>query len=178
MKPMSGCNGEGCGINSFALVSYLPSPLGEFLDRLRGDLVSECRAKAHVTILPPRPLLCPAPEALRELSAALVEVFPVTQVVYLSVAAGGIELKRLHSALNAGRLWFQEPFEYHPHVTLAQDLDTAAVAAAADEARRRWHEFKSAGSFEVNRLMFVQNTLENRWEDLDGFALAGGVRAT
>jgi 2'-5' RNA ligase len=187
---MSGCNGEGAWINSFALVSYLPSPLGEFLDRLREDLVSECRAKAHVTILPPRPLLCQSPDALSELSAALaevapfrielgdVEVFPVTQVVYLSVTVGAMELKQLHSSLNMGRLWFQEPFEYHPHVTLAQDLDTTMVAAAAEEARRRWQEFKSGRSFEVNRLTFVQNTLENRWEDLDGFALASGVRAT
>lgn len=186
---MSGCNGEGAGINSFALVSYLSPPLGEFLDRLRTDLVHECRAKAHVTILPPRPLVCSSEEAWRELSERLqdvaefrvelgeVEVFPVTQVVYLSVLAGGLELKRLHSALDAGRLWFQEPFEYHPHVTLAQDLDNGTVAAAADLARERWREFKHGRSFMVDRLTFVQNTLENRWEDLYGLRLASGVRS-
>jgi len=187
---MSGCNGGGVGINSFALVSYLPPPLGGFLDRLRTDLVCDCQAKAHLTVLPPRPLNCPPEEAWRELASALqevapflvelgdVEVFPESQVVYLSVAVGGMELKRLHSDLNAGRLWFQEPFDYHPHVTLAQDLDNGAVAAATDLARARWREFRQWRSFVVNRLTFVQNTLENRWVDLNGFRLTSGVRIT
>jgi 2'-5' RNA ligase len=190
---MSGCNGEGEGINSFALVSYLPSPLGEFLDRLRMDLVCDCRAKAHVTILPPRPLLCPPPEAWRELAERLqdvppfhvelgdVEVFPVTQVVYLSVIAGGAELKRLHETLNAGRLAFEEPFEYHPHVTLAQDLEvsgepSSGVAEVTELARARWHEFQHRRGFVVDKLTFVQNTLGNLWTDLNGFPLVSSVR--
>jgi 2'-5' RNA ligase len=186
---MSGCNGEGVGVNSFALVSYLPSPLGEFLDRLRMDLVCECRAKAHVTVLPPRPLVCPGEEAWQELALRLqevpaftvelgeVEVFPVTQVVYLSVIAGGAELKRLHEKLNSSRLAFEEPFQYHPHVTLAQDLDTAgAVEQATELARARWREFSGRRSFVVNQLTFVQNTLANRWTDLNRFPLASGVR--
>jgi 2'-5' RNA ligase len=185
---MSGCNGEGAGINSFALVSYLPSPLGEFLDRLRRNLVCECRAKAHVTVLPPRPLVGSAEEAWSELAAHLqdtppftvelgeVEVFPVTQVVYLSVIVGGAELKRLHEMLNSGRLAFEEPFHYHPHVTLAQDLDGDGVAQAAELARTQWREFQSRRRFVVDKLTFVQNTLGNMWTDLNGFQLQTGVR--
>ncbi len=189
---MSGCNGEGEGINSFALVSYLPSPLGEFLDRLRRDLVCDCRAKAHVTVLPPRPLVCPPEEAWRELALRLqdvpafrvelgdVQVFPVTQVVYLSVIEGGAELKRLHETLNTGRLRFEEPFEYHPHVTLAQDLEIgdngSGVTEIAEMARARWREFPPRRDFMVDKLIFVQNTLGNLWTDLDGFPLASGVR--
>lgn len=190
---MSGCNGEGEGINSFALVSYLPSPLGEFLDRLRMDLVCDCRAKAHVTVLPPRPLLCSGEEAWQELAARLqdippfhvelgdVEVFPVTQVVYLSVIAGGAELKRLHETLNSGRLAFEEPFEYHPHVTLAQDLEVAAelassVADVTERARARWREFQHRRGFVIDKLTFVQNTLGNLWTDLNEFPLVSSVR--
>jgi 2'-5' RNA ligase len=186
---MSGCNGESVGINSFALVSYLPSPVGEFLDRLRMDLVCDCRAQAHVTVLPPRPLICTPEATWRELAEHLheiqpfrvelgdVEIFPVTQVVYLSVIAGGAELKRLHEKLNAGKLAFEEPFEYHPHVTLAQDLETGeGVAYATEFARARWREFQFRRDFVVDKLTFVQNTLGNLWTDLNGFPLASGVR--
>jgi 2'-5' RNA ligase len=184
---MGCCNGEGSPINSFALVSYLPEPLAGFLDRLRAELVAECRAKAHVTVLPPRPLLTSLDEAWRELVDSIhdfqpfrvelgrVEVFPVTQVLYLPVIAGHAELKHLHHALNKGCLHFEEPFTYHPHVTLAQELEPDQVAAAVDLAAARWREFVHARCFTVDRLTFVQNTLENRWMDLHGCALSSKV---
>lgn len=184
---MGCCNGEGSPINSFALVSYLPEPLAGFLDRLRTELVAQCRARAHVTVLPPRPILSPSDDAWREAVDRLhdfepfrvelgrVEVFPVTQVLYLSVIAGHTDLKALHQALNKGRLGFDEPFPYHPHVTLAQDLEPHQVAAAFDLAAARWREFAHSRAFTVDRLTFVQNTLENRWTDLHGCALSTRV---
>jgi len=184
---MGCCNGEGSPINSFALVSYLPEPLGEFLDRLRGELVAECHAKAHVTVLPPRPLQYSVDDVWSELlehvqdfqpfriELGQIEIFPVTQVLYLSVNAGHAELKRLHQALNTGRLQFEEPFTYHPHLTLAQDLEPHLVAPAADLAAARWREFSHPRSFTVDRLTFVQNTLENRWTDLRGCPLSNRV---
>ena len=177
---MGCCNGEGTPVNSFALVSYLPDPLAAFLDRLREELVEECRAKAHVTILPPRPLTCDVERAWRNLQGRLndfepfgveldqVEIFPVTQVIYLSVKTGYEALKQLHARLNTGELAFQEPFEYHPHVTLAQDLEPSCVAAMREKAAARWNEFAHPHTFTVDRLTFVQNTLENRWTDLHG----------
>lgn len=183
-----GCsNGGGSPINSFALVSYLPEPLAGYLDRIRTELVTECHAKAHVTVLPPRPLGCAVEEAWREILDGLqdfqpfrvelgqIEVFPVTQVVYLSISAGHAPLKRLHQALNAGCLAFEEPFEYHPHITLAQDLEPAKVAAAAELAVSRWREFSNARWFEVDKLTLVQNTLENRWRDLHASLLSSRV---
>ncbi len=186
---MGCCNGEGTPVNSFALVSYLPEPLGSFLDRLRSELVYECHAKAHVTVLPPRPLYCPPEDAWQTLQTRLqdfqpflielgkIEIFPVTQVIYLSVKTGHAELKHLHSTLNTGKFAFEEPFEYHPHVTLAQDLESSEVSAVFDRAVARWAEFKHPHSFVVDRLTFVQNTLENRWTDLHGCALVNGVPA-
>jgi 2'-5' RNA ligase len=184
---MDCCNGGRSSINSFALVSYLSQPLAGFLDQLRVELVADCMNKAHVTVLPPRPLLASPDEAWRELVDGVhdfqpirvelgrVEVFPGTQVLYLSITTGHAELKGLHQALNRGWLRFVEPFTYHPHVTLAQDLEPHQVAAAVDLATARWNEWTKARSFTVNRLTFVQNTLGNRWTDLHGCALSDRV---
>jgi len=184
---MSGCNGEGTRINSFALVSYLPEPLAGFLDRLRSDLVRECHAKAHVTILPPRPVSGPIESAWDQLRAGLqdfqpfrvelksIEIFPITQVIYVSVGPGFAELERMHSATNAGQLAFQEPFPYHPHITVAHEIEPDFVATAAEIARSRWREYSDTRSFIVDRLTFVQNSLENRWLDLSGCALSSHV---
>jgi len=184
---MGCCNGEGTPVNSFALVSYLPDPLGSYLDRLRTELVHECHAKAHVTVLPPRPLQCEAEDAwqsLREhvqdfqpflIELGQVEVFPLTQVVYLSVKSGNAHLRELHKKLNTGKFAFEEPFEYHPHVTLAQDLEPSEVQSICEKAHARWREFSHSHTFVVDRLTFVQNTLENRWTDLHGCALTSSV---
>lgn len=184
---MDCCNGVGRAVNSFALVSYLPEPLAGFLDGLRTELVADCVSRAHVTVLPPRPLVSAVDDAWSELVDGLqdfdpfqvelgrVEVFPITQVLYLSVNTGHAELKRLHQALNLGRLHFAEPFPYHPHVTLAQDLEPHQVAAAVELARARWREFTHSPAFAVDRVTFVQNTLENRWTDLRSLALSDRV---
>jgi 2'-5' RNA ligase len=184
---MGSRNGEGTLVNSFALVSYLPDPLAGFLDRLRCDLAQEFHARAHVTVLPPRPLTCPSNDTWLYLKERLqdfqpfrvelgpIEIFPVTDVLYFAVEAGQAELKRLHAALNGGPLAFEEPFVYHPHVTLAQELEPENVAEVAGAAARRWEEYPHSRCFVVDALTFVQNTLENRWMDLNGIALSTGV---
>jgi 2'-5' RNA ligase len=184
---MEGIAGDTGGINSFALVSYLSDPLGAFLDRLRCELVPKCRAKAHITVLPPRPLQGPDPEAWRELKRNLqdfepfrvelggVTVFPGTRVIYLAVSAGYRELERMHVALNKGLVAFQEPFPYHPHITLAQDLAAGEQAGAFEMCQRQWREYAHPRSFTVDRLTFVQNTLDDQWIDLAGCALASPV---
>ena len=183
------CNGGGAAVNSYALVSYLADPLAAFLNRLRNDLVDECHAKAHVTVLPPRPLPCASLEAWLQLQECLqdvqpfevelgdIEVFPVTDVIYLSLRAGYRELEKLHVALNRGALAFQEPFTYHPHLTLAQHVTPDQLTAATAEASECWHDFKGPRSFLVDRLTFVQNTLGNEWLDLNAFQLAGPLEA-
>src|ERR1700688_1260192 len=104
---MEGSDGRARYVNSFALVSYLPGPLAELLDEIRHDFAPESRAKAHLTVLPPRPLFGSRPlaedaaaEATEELRVRLqdfppfrvdlgdIEVFPGTQVIYVSIQAG------------------------------------------------------------------------------------------
>lgn len=177
---MHGCNG-GAGVNSFALVCYIPNPLGAFLDRLRKELVHECHAKAHVTVLPPRPIQVPSADAWNQIQEQLqdiqpftvelgaIEVFPITDVIYVSVKGGRSELKKLHTALNSGLVSFREPFLYHPHVTLAQEITRENVTGAAEVAMDRWAQFTGPRSFVVDKLTFVQNTTTNGWTDLNAW---------
>src|ERR1700680_3113202 len=101
---MEGSNGHGMRVNSFALVSYLPGALAELLDEIRHDFAAESHAKAHITILPPRPLIefpgeepgKAIAEAMEQLRAGLqefppfkvdlgeIEIFEGTQVIYVS----------------------------------------------------------------------------------------------
>ncbi len=133
------CSGER--INLFSLVTYLPEPLGGFIDQLRGELVPGCDLRAHVTLLPPRPLV-QTPEAARahvratlkgstpfDVKLGDVEIFATSSVVYVALAEGFEMLRSLHEVLNAGAAYFKEPFPYHPHITLAQQISEAQVPA-------------------------------------------------
>jgi len=104
-----------------------------------------------------------------------IEVFPVTDVIYVSVKSGYTELQKLHGALCDGCLSFEEPFHYHPHVTLAQELTSEQLPGALEIAARRWKEFASARTFTVDKLTFVQNTLDNCWSDLNAWQLSTSV---
>ena len=169
--------------NLFALVSYIPGALGEFLDRLREELVAGCNPNAHVTVLPPRPLDTDIEADKRIIRRDLevfvpfqvdidrIQIFDQTNVVYGAIGRGRKELEQMHDALNRDGLWFQEPYEYHPHVTLAQGLDPEVVPAVFELAQRRWQESAPARSFVVDELAFVQNTGSTNWIDLAEFEL-------
>jgi 2'-5' RNA ligase len=165
-------------INSFALVGYIPEPLAGFLDRLRQELVPNCFLRAHVTILPPRPI-CSSPEEAWDTIQSLVplfrpfeveltqvRVFPVSDVLYVEIGRGNEELRNMHYGLNADGLFCHEPYSYHPHVTLAQNLKGDEVDELARVARARWNECKLPKRFHVEKAVFVQNTRRNCWLDL------------
>jgi len=172
-------------LNVFALVTYIPGPLGQFLDDMRRKLVPGCNPHAHVSLLPPRPLAVDWPVASEQVSRILnswnpfeieltgIDVFPVTEVIYLEVGRGAAELRQVHQAMNAGPLEFHEPFPYHPHITLAQELPRDKVAATGEMARRLWDEYTGPRRFPAERAAFVQNSLDNYWIDLKSYSLGG-----
>ncbi len=172
-------------LNIFALVIYIPGELGRFLDELRRELVPHYDPHAHVSVLPPRPLAVDwhvASEQVRshtegwapfEIELTSLCVFPVTDVLYLEVGAGGDELRRMHAEMNAGGLVFQEPFLYHPHITLAQEVPHEAVPGFMELTERRWAEYRGPRSFLAERAVFVQSTLDSRWIDLAEYFLGG-----
>lgn len=165
-----------------ALVSYIREPLGSYLDGLCRELVPDCRPRAHVSVLPPRPLTCEPNCASDELQKLLestppfdlvlgeVEVFPVSHVIYVSIAQGQEHLRHLHRALNHGAAKYQEMFPYHPHVTLAQDLGAGEVPGKLECARHRWRESPHDRTVHVDQLSFVQHQ-DGRWVDLQDILL-------
>jgi hypothetical protein len=162
----------------YALVIYLPDPLGGFLDDLRLEMVPGCKPHAHVSVLPPRPLPV-APEASIEEARQIVagfapfdielggiEKFDVTDVIYIAVEGGARQLRQMHDTLNRGALAFAEPFAYHPHVTLAQEIEAGHADALVELASRRWREYQGPRRFRAETSMFVRNTRGNLWIDL------------
>ncbi|HZT30460.1 MAG TPA: 2'-5' RNA ligase family protein [Bryobacteraceae bacterium] len=167
----------------FALVIYIPDPLGRFLDDLRRELVPGCNPHAHVSVLPPRPLsvdvrsACEQARLIAEefhpfdVEAGEIEIFPTTNVVYINLARGSEELRGMHRTMNRDGLGFQEPFSYHPHITLAQEISPAQVPQLVELAKRRWREFPGSRIFRAEHAVFVQNSGDNQWVDLANISL-------
>jgi len=166
-------------INSFALVTYIPDPLASFLNNLREELEAAGPSpRSHVTLLPPRPIQCPTCDAVRQLGGRIAgmdefelalgepTLFEATNVVYISIESGLERLREIHTLLNEESLGYDEPFPYHPHVTLAQGLSVSAAPQALELARIRWAQYRWTRRFLVESVVFVQNTLDNQWLDL------------
>ncbi len=173
-----------------AVVAYLPGPLGEFVDSLRGRLNPRfAHWQAHVSILPPRPLPAGPNQALAELrekcllqepfEAELSEVltfWPANGVVYLSISTGSERLVALHELLNGGPLGWVEPYSYVPHVTIAQELDEAETRAALREACCEWARYAGSRSFRGESLSLVRQEPDQRWTDLAPVLLGGALK--
>jgi 2'-5' RNA ligase len=174
-------------LNVYALVIYVPGPLGKFLDDLRRKLVPGCNPHAHVSLLPPRPLAVDWAVASDQVRAVMdgwtpfeieltgIEIFPVTDVIYIRIGDGAAELGRMHAAMNADSLNFRDPFPYHPHITLAQELPPQTVAPTNELAHRLWREYPGPRRFAAEHAAFVQNSLGNCWIDLAEYSLGGSA---
>src|SRR6266849_5814091 len=98
----------------YALVAYVKSPVGEFVENLRRELHPELpHLAAHLTLLPPRLLKGTEGEALQSLAkiCGQAEPFevtlgdmqtfvPTTPTVYIRVAYGAARLQELHDLPN------------------------------------------------------------------------------
>lgn len=172
-------------INQYALVTYLPDELGQFLDQMRRDLVPMCTARSHISLLPPRSLQTDpiyAENLIEELSLHQqpcvirlgdVSVFPMTSVIYLEIETGQHEVTQIHESLNQGALQFPEPYPFHPHITLAQNFDIGTTMERFEHAKKVWSEFCGRREFLLDRVVFVQNSASNCWRDLRTFELRG-----
>lgn len=168
----------------YAVVAYIPEPLGSFLNELRAALVPGCTLRSHLTILPPRRLTAP-PEALSaeldrlarqqsafEVSLGGIETFDSTGVIYLALASGREQVEQLHAALNHGVLFAEDQFPFHPHVTIAQNLGVLPFDEVLGRARRQWQECSLPRQFVVSELTLVRNADPGTWTDLSVHSLA------
>jgi 2'-5' RNA ligase len=176
----SGCSSPNSLLagRQYALVSYLPDPLAQFLDDLRLDLVPDCSPRAHVTVLPPRRILATPEEAFEEIqdlarhfdrfTLRLGEIaqFPISHVVYIEIAGGREDLLEMYGAMNTGALRYQEAYPYCPHITLAQRIAPDDAKSALDKAQREWKACQFSRTFPVQTLHFVESDDGKCWRDL------------
>jgi 2'-5' RNA ligase len=147
--------------DSFALVAYIPDPLGAFLQSLRHALPGHENPQVHITVLPPRPLKAPVETASQEVKLTLggfepfpvalgcVKVFPETHILYLDIAQGNDALHKLHDALNRGVLSHDEDFEFLPHLTISGTIPPDLVTNSKAAASRAWQKYAGEKRFEV-----------------------------
>ena len=172
----------------YALVIYIPEPLGRFLDELRRELIPGYNPHAHVSVLPPRTLPVGSEVVASEQVRAVAErspafdvelcgigVFPETKVIYIEVGKGAVELRQMHDDLNKGTLVFDEAHRYHPHVTLAQDFPAERVEELRQAAEERWRNYLGTRTFRADRAYFVHSLCDNCWKDLNGFEIGGAL---
>jgi 2'-5' RNA ligase len=150
---------------SFALVAYIPEPLRAFIESLRHGLPGQENPQAHITVLPPRPLMVPLEAASHEAKRILsrfepfsvelhgVKVFPETQILYLDIAGGSDALHQLHDALNTGILTHEENFEFLPHLTLSGAIPFESLAKVEAQAARLWGEYSGQKRFQVGEVV-------------------------
>jgi 2'-5' RNA ligase len=145
-------------VRTIGVAIGIPEPWGSQLDGHRAAAGDPAAATipAHLTLIGPTEV--PAdPRALTEIEAHLAELArqhlpfqlhlrgtgtfrPVTQVVFVAVAAGISQCEQLANDIRSGPLWRELSYPYHPHVTVAHDvpaeaLDRAATRLASFEAR-------------------------------------------
>jgi 2'-5' RNA ligase len=166
---------------SFALVAYIPDPLGSFLNSLRQILPGEENPQAHITLLPPRPLKSPVEAAslqaqkilakFQPFSVQLAEVctFPETNVVYLEISDGSAKLHELHNALNCGDLAHDEDFEFKPHLTLSGPVGLREVGQVRTEAAAVWRSSDTCPTLEIREAVALWQPAkgsQNDWQRL------------
>ena len=164
----------------YALVAYVWSPVGEFVENLRRELHPDLPLMAaHLTILPPRPLrgsegdavqllerICGGEEPF-EVSLGSVETFvPITPTIFIRIEAGASGMCTLHHKLNTEVLQFREEWPYIPHLTIAKMNGERAAQEAYEIARQRWEVNNGSRRILLEKLTFVREERPNCWVDL------------
>jgi 2'-5' RNA ligase len=162
----------------------IPEPHATVLAKWRkqvGDPAAEL-VSPHVTLLPPTPV--PGGQ-LHEVEQHLArtarahEPFvmhlagtgtfrPTSQVVFIQVATGVSNCELLEADIRRGPLRRELEYPYHPHVTVAQEIDEAAL----DEAYDGLANF--VARFRVERFALFSRDRGGKWNWRTEFALGRG----
>lgn len=162
----------------------IPEPWGSLLTRRRaeaGDPQAEY-VPAHLTLLGPTEIarvgLAAVEEHLAEVAAGFPPYTlhlrgtgtfrPVTEVVFVAVAAGISECELLAEAIGAAPgLRRETRFPYHPHVTVAHDVPSDALDRVYDDLAG------FSARFEVEKFTLFSHDGQARWQPRRDFALTG-----
>ena len=162
----------------------IPDPWGAALTARRAESGDPQAAyvPAHLTLLGPTEVEAVAvreiEEHLRRVAAAFSPYAlhlrgtgtfrPVTEVVFVAVAAGISECELLANAIGrTPALRRANRFPYHPHVTVAQDVAAEALDRVYDDLA----DFSAR--FEVERFTLFSHTGDGRWRPRRVFRLGG-----
>lgn len=91
---------------------------------------------------------------------------PVSAVVFVQVTQGVAECERLEAAVRRGPLAQDLRFTYHPHVTVAHDVEPAAL----DRAFTALADFSA--DFQVQGVHLYEQGGDGTWRTLEVFPLA------
>jgi 2'-5' RNA ligase len=180
---------DNCPPVQYALVAYVKSKLGEFVEDLRRELhPAHAHLPTHLTVLPPRPLLGSEEDAvsmLRRMSANVVpfqvelgdveSFLPVTPTVFIRVSYAGYKMRELHDLLNRTPLDYSETLPYMPHVTVAKLDGNERAAEVLRSSKLRWDNYPGSHRISVERLTFVRGN-EHTWTDLAEVVLSASPR--
>lgn len=161
----------------------VPEPHGSVLQRARerfGDPLAHF-IPPHVTLLPPTEIDDPSLEAFEEyltvvagaqtpfeMTLAGTGTFrPLSPVVFVQVSSGISQCELLETAVRAGPVARELEFNYHPHVTVAHNLDEKQLDAAFEGLV----DFRC--TFEVTSIELFHQSDDGMWGPLSSFTLEG-----
>ena len=92
---------------------------------------------------------------------------PVSPVVFVALARGISDCEQLERAVRTGPLDGPSRFPYHPHVTVAQEVDEETL----DRVEKQLGDFD--GTFVVTAIDRYVNDEDGMWRPVRGFPLTG-----
>lgn len=172
------------GTTRIGVAIDIPEPWGSRLTRRRAEAGDPQAAytPAHVTLLGPTEVsteALPAVEKHLEAVASAQRPFaiqlrgtgtfrPITEVVFVTLAQGISECELLAGAIAAAEGVHRDSrFPYHPHVTIAHDVPSAALDAAFEDLAT----FEAR--FDVTSFTLFSHGGEGPWRPRRDFPLSG-----
>jgi 2'-5' RNA ligase len=172
-------------VRRVALVAYVRTPAGEFIQRLQREVHPEAPVSvAHLTLLPPRPFEGSEVTAVQGLNVICrnvppfdvtmgdVETFaPTTPTIFIRIAQSAERVLALHNQVNSGVLAAKEQWTYTPHLTIAKMASEAEAREATPTAQQLWLEFQGSRTFPVRELTLVREEEPACWVDIANIPL-------
>jgi 2'-5' RNA ligase len=171
-------------VTTIGISLEIPEPYGSAL-RARRASYGDVHAKyvpTHVTLLPPTEV---DPALIGEIEAHLARVaagfapftmrlggtgtfLPISAVVFVQIAQGITQCANLEAEVRSGVLERELQFPYHPHVTVAHDLDEYALEFAMQDLADYHAEF------DLDRLKLYEQCPSGGWQVLREFPFGRG----
>lgn len=176
--------GRVLGVTTIGVAIAVPEPWGPQLQDYRASLGDDSAhgIPTHITLMPPFEVeegQLPALEKHLAKAAASLPPFrihlrgtgtfrPVSPVVFVTVVRGISSCEQLAFAIRSGPLAADLMFPYHPHVTVAHDVDEKLL----DQAFEELSDFEC--QFDADHFWLYVHDEEVGWQPTQEFALTAG----